>query len=106
MDADDRVIDDGTGPTTPPAVKGRRKRAVDGESRKAKFKRLADARKKAALRDIRLIGNLADRRHYEYTSKQAAELLMELRNSLEAVEEDFRTALLGHGGLKLPRSRG
>lgn len=103
MDADDPVTNDGAGTAPPTGTKGRRKRAIEGETEEAKFKRLADARKKAALRDIRLIGNLADRRHYKYSSTQAEELLMELRSALDSVIEDFSVALSGHGGLKIPR---
>lgn len=81
------------------------KRAAQGETKSERFERLAEGRELATLRDLKLIANLADRRHYEYDSKRAAKLLVDIRRELENAEAAFRKALRGHGGLKLPHSR-
>lgn len=78
--------------------------AVKKETKKERFDRLAEGRKLAALHAIHLIGNLADRRHYQYKPSEVAKLLMEVRTALDKAEEQFSKALKVEG-LKLPRTR-
>ena len=52
------------------------------EKRK-KFKSLAEKRVERALKQIRLVGNLANNSHYEYTQEDASKIV-------NAIEGEFR----------------
>ena len=102
-------IDDTKDDASEDEVQAGKTHAAEGESKKEskkdRFQRLAEGRRLATLHDLKLIANLADRRHYEYDSKQAAELLLDIRREFEKAEDAFRKALRGRGGLKLPKPR-
>lgn len=55
------------------------------EDKHAKFKRLAKVRGERVLKDIRLIGNLANKNNYEYTDS-------EVRALFSAIDEELRLA--------------
>lgn len=53
------------------------------ESRREKFKRLAEKRTKEALSRIRILGNLSNKSSYEYTAE-------DIRKIFKAIEEQIR----------------
>jgi len=55
------------------------------ESANQRFKRIAPKRVERLLREIRLIGNLANRNHYGYTEDQIAKIF-------EAIEREVKIA--------------
>lgn len=75
------------------------KRAPEGESKKERFQRLAEIRRLAVLRDLRLIANLADRRHYDYEKKDVVKLFADARRGLREAEAAFRKSFRDQGGL-------
>ncbi|HOG23451.1 MAG: hypothetical protein BWY44_00240 [Candidatus Omnitrophica bacterium ADurb.Bin292] len=65
---------------------------VAGETKEAKFKRLAEQRVAAALDKIRLIGNLASSQ-YAYNGEQVAKIFSALKGSIEDIEDKFHRTL-------------
>ncbi len=63
-----------------------------GETKEAKFKRLAEQRVAAALDKIRLIGNLASSQ-YAYNGDQVARIFSALRGAIEDIEDKFQRTL-------------
>jgi hypothetical protein len=53
------------------------------------FRRLAQQRTEKALKYIRLIQNLSDRRNYHYSPIEIAKILTTLREALDSVEKKF-----------------
>jgi hypothetical protein len=53
------------------------------ETKAQKFERIAERRVNQSLRNLRLLGNLSDRRNYAYTDEQVAMVL-------NAIDEGFR----------------
>ena len=66
-------------------------RAPDGESRRARFIRLANLRAVNAIHAVRLIGNLAGPQ-YEWTEQDAGRIMAAVQTVLDDVGEKFRTA--------------
>lgn len=59
------------------------------EEDRAKFVRLASARVSRALRDIQLIGNLANRSNYDYTEDDVAKIFKALSDEVAACKRRF-----------------
>lgn len=57
-----------------------------------RFVRLAEARVERAIKQIRLIGNLADRSNYDYTEEQATAIIGSLRREVAACRARFDAA--------------
>lgn len=57
--------------------------------KRQKFVELAEARVNRAIKDIRLIGNLANRGAYEYTEDDAKRIFRALQRELEAAKGRF-----------------
>jgi predicted RNA-binding protein (virulence factor B family) len=57
---------------------------------RAKFVELANARVARAIKDLRLVGNLSNRKNYEYTDDEAKKILKVLEAELEALKLKFR----------------
>lgn len=57
----------------------------------AKFVELADKRVNRALKNIQLIGNLANRQNYDFTDEQAKLIIKALQLEVEAVKQSFQT---------------
>jgi hypothetical protein len=55
------------------------------ESKKAKFKRLAELRGERILRDVQLLSNLSNRNNYEYTEA-------DVKLIFSTIEEEMRLA--------------
>lgn len=65
---------------------------VPGETKEARFKRLAEQRVAATLDKIRLIGNLATSQ-YAYSADQVAKIFSALKEALADVEDKFHRTL-------------
>jgi len=61
------------------------------ETKKQRFERLAERRVNAAIRVLRLIGNLSDRRNYEYSDAHAHQLIAALEQEVRSLKTRFRT---------------
>jgi hypothetical protein len=63
--------------------------------KKAKFVELANKRVARALKDLSLIGNLANRRNYEYDEEQAKKIIRALQHELDLVKSTFASESSG-----------
>ena len=61
---------------------------TETEARK-KFVELAEKRVTRTLKDIQLIGNLANRSNYSYTSEDADKIIRALRKSIDDLKTKF-----------------
>ena len=59
-------------------------------NKKERFVELAEMRVNKALHSIRLIGNLANRRNYEYTDQQASQIISALDGAVKDIKALFR----------------
>ncbi|MAO93617.1 MAG: hypothetical protein CMM78_00250 [Rhodospirillaceae bacterium] len=57
--------------------------------KRKKFVDLAEARVNRAIKDIRLIGNLANKASYEYEDEDAKEIFRALQRELDAAKSRF-----------------
>lgn len=55
----------------------------------AKFVELANRRVNKALKDIKLVSNLSNRQHYEYTEDQAKKIIKVLQQEVELLKNSF-----------------
>jgi hypothetical protein len=56
-----------------------------------KFVSLAENRVKRAMKDMKLIGNLANRSNYNYTEEDSKKIIKALKDSLEEVRVKFES---------------
>lgn len=63
--------------------------ATPTENKQQRFERLATRRTQAALRRIRMIGNLANRQSYEYTDSQVEEMFAALDAGISDARRRF-----------------
>jgi hypothetical protein len=56
---------------------------------RAKFVKLASARVSKALKDIQLIGNLANRSNYDYTDEDVTKIFRALSEEIAACKKRF-----------------
>ena len=59
------------------------------ETRHQKFVRLAEQRVNVILDKLRLLGQLSDRRNYEYTDEQISKIFKALDSELKATKSKF-----------------
>lgn len=59
------------------------------ESRRDRFKRLANLRGERVLRDIRLLGNLSNRNNYECTGSDVRKIFSVIENELRSSKSRF-----------------
>ena len=62
-----------------------------------KFKSLAERRVNNAIKQIRLIGNLAKPNTYEYTDEQVKKICSVLQSELSTMQSKFKSASAGSG---------
>lgn len=55
----------------------------------AKFRELAIARVNRTLQDLRLVGNLANKKSYEWDDAQARKIIKALEQGVEQVKQKF-----------------
>ena len=74
----------------------------DDTQGRQKFVRLAEGRVQGALSAIRKIGNLSNRRSYEYSDADVKKIMKALRDALADVERKFDpSAVQGQKSFKL-----
>lgn len=56
-----------------------------------KFKELAENRVRKAIKLLKLIGNLANKTHYDYSSPDANKIISVLRNEVKNIETRFKS---------------
>lgn len=61
------------------------------ESRKDKFKRLAEKRTNEVLEKLRILGNLSNRSSYDYNSEDIAKIMSAIEDQLRIVRSKFKT---------------
>ena len=54
-----------------------------------KFVELANKRVNKTIKDIQLIGNLANKQNYDYTEQQAKKIIKALQQELDEVKQSF-----------------
>ena len=74
---------------------------VERQKKRDNFIKLAERRVNSALGQIRLVGNLSDKRHYEYTDKEMDSILRVLTNELNATKLRFKKSSNGNRKFKL-----
>ena len=57
--------------------------------KKSKFVELANKRVSRALKDLELVGNLANRRNYEYDEEQAKKIVKALQHEVDLLKQSF-----------------
>jgi hypothetical protein len=57
----------------------------------AKFIELANKRVNKAIKDIQLVGNLANRTNYEFTDEQVGKILRALQQEVDQVKQSFKS---------------
>ena len=66
------------------------KSEIDKESKSDRFIRVAERRTARVLTDLRLLGQCANRRTYEYSPDQVRRIFAEIRRNLMVVEKRFK----------------
>lgn len=61
----------------------------DGETKNERFRRLAESRGNRLIREIALLGNLANRKNYSYSEEEVARLFEPILQELEEVRALF-----------------
>lgn len=64
------------------------------ESKREKFVRLAEARTNKTIKMLQLIGNLSDRRSYEYSDKDISVIFNTIEKELKISRQKFETSSL------------
>lgn len=57
-----------------------------------KFVELANKRVNRAIKDLQLVGNLANRQNYEFTDEQAKKIVKALQQEVDALRHSFQSA--------------
>ena len=57
----------------------------------AKFVELANKRVNRAIKDIKLVANLANKQNYEYSEDQARKIVKALQHEIDLVKQSFVT---------------
>ena len=60
-------------------------------SKRDKFLELANKRVSRALKDIKLVGNLANRKNYEYSEDESKKIIKALQSEIDRVKQHFQT---------------
>ena len=60
-------------------------------SKKEKFKELAENRVEKALKLLKLIGNLANKTHYDYSTQDSNKIISVLRAEIKNIETRFKS---------------
>ena len=62
---------------------------MKNESKNDRFKRVAERRTRAVLRDLRIIGNCGNRGNYSYTPEQVRKIFSEIEQSVKEAKGKF-----------------
>lgn len=66
---------------------------MPSRDKSGKFIDLANKRVNRAIKDLRLVGNLANRRNYEYSEEQAKKIVKVLQREIENIKQVFQSAV-------------
>lgn len=61
------------------------------ESKNQRFRRLAASRGNRLIREISLLGNLANKKNYSYTEEEVDRLFVPIEKELSEIKKLFRT---------------
>ena len=64
---------------------------IQMKEKKIKFEQLANSRVNKAIRLLRLISNLANKSHYNYSSEDADKIINALKQEVKNVQEKFNS---------------
>lgn len=64
---------------------------MDSRNSREKFVELAEKRVVRSIKDIRLIGNLANRNNYDYTEKDVKKIINALGDEIKSLKSRFET---------------
>lgn len=65
---------------------------MNDRDKSSKFIELANKPVNRAIKDIQLVGNLANRTNYEYSEEQAKKIIKALQQEIDVLKQDFQTA--------------
>ena len=65
---------------------------MNDRDKSSKFVELANKRVNRAIKDIQLVGNLANRTNYEYSEEQAKKILKAHQQEIDVLKQAFQTA--------------
>lgn len=65
---------------------------MSARDKSTKFIELANKRVNRTIKDIQLIGNLANRQNYEFTEEQAKKIVKALQQELDTLKQNFLTS--------------
>jgi len=63
------------------------------ETKKEKFERIAQHRVNETIKKIRLIGNLSNRRNYDYEKKHVTQIIEAIENEVNDLKAQFKQSL-------------
>lgn len=66
-------------------------RLMMARDKSAKFIELANKRVNRAIKDIKLVANLANKQNYEYSDDQARKIVKALQHEIDLVKQSFVT---------------
>jgi len=69
--------------------------------KQSKFVQLAEKRTNTAIKSMQLIGNLSNKRNYDYSDEQAAKIIAVLEGELKELKLKFKTASKTNNRFKL-----
>ena len=62
---------------------------MENESKEARFKRVAERRVRAILRDLRILGNCGNRGNYSYTEADFRKIFSEIEQAVKDAKAKF-----------------
>lgn len=62
---------------------------MENESKEARFKRVAERRVRAILRDLRILGNCGNRGNYSYTESDFRKIFSEIEQAVKDAKAKF-----------------
>ena len=65
---------------------------MPAKDKAAKFVDLANKRMNKAIKDLRLIGNLANKKNYEFNDEQVRKILKALQKEVDTIKQNFQNS--------------
>ncbi|MCG3254817.1 MAG: hypothetical protein KAU62_01935 [Candidatus Heimdallarchaeota archaeon] len=65
---------------------------IDNETKNQKFKRIASARTRKILNDLRLLGNCSNRRTYSYSQEEVNKIFNTIEKEIKRTKSLFSTS--------------
>jgi FKBP-type peptidyl-prolyl cis-trans isomerase (trigger factor) len=62
---------------------------MSSRDKAAKFVELANKRVNKAIKDLKLIENLANRKNYEFTDEQVKKIIKALQKEIDSIKQSF-----------------